>query len=290
MSKKNRLLLLRVFLLLLSPAGAFAQKQYLDTIEVSSSLNTYLKIKGLDIKTINVAGTNNVSYQNVGGVIMFKASRGFFESTNMLVIASDTIFQFFLRYNPHPKRSLYQYSFVKAPVKTAPVQKEGAESAIPPTSQVEETDQIKPAYNAISFKELEETRFNLNAGQIKDRVMFRLPVIAQDKKNIYFLIKIMNNSAINYVIDNINFEVRSRKTMHTSGQQAVYPAYTESNENSGVVGPRKQNTLMYALNKFALRSDELLTITVFEKSTTSKGRQFKIDVDSSDFNSIITLK
>lgn len=290
MSKRNKGLLTILLLFLLAPAGAYAQKQYLDTIEVCSSLNTYLKIKGIDIKTINVAGSNNVSYQNVGGVVMFKAARENFESTNMLVIATDTIFQFFLRYNPHPKKSLYQYSFGRAVPKAPSLQAEIALSTPSTATLVDEPEQAKPAYNAASFKSLIETRSNLNVGQIRDRVMFRLPLIAQDKKNIYFLIKIMNNSTINYAIDNVNFEVRSRKTVHTSGQQAVYPPYTESTENLGVIGPRKQVILMYALNKFALRSDELLTITVFEKSATSKGRQFKIDVDSSDFNSIITLK
>jgi len=129
----------------------------------------------------------------------------------------------------------------------------------------------------------------LNVGLIRNRILFRVTTLSEDHDNIYFVVTVTNNTPINYQIDNVNFEVRSRKSLRTSGQQAVYPAYVESPENPHVANPHQGITLMYGLTKFALRDDEILTITIFEKAVTSKGRQYRLDITSSDFNSITNL-
>ena len=93
---------------------SYAQRQYMDTIEVGTAVNTYLRIKGMDIKNINIAGSNNVAFQNSNGVVMFMAKQANFQSTNMLVIAPDTVLQFYVRYNASPKKTLYQYNLKKS--------------------------------------------------------------------------------------------------------------------------------------------------------------------------------
>ncbi len=273
-----------IFILVCFSSLAYAQKQYMDTIEVGSSVNTYLRIKGMDIKNINIAGSNNVAFQNSNGVVMFMAKQANFQPTNMLVIAPDTVLQFYLRYNASPKKTLYQYNLKK---NTSNVFISGAQEATPGEEGSE--SKLRLSYNPTSFQLLKGAKPNLNAGLIRNKILFRVTTIAADHENIYFVITVMNNTPINYPIDYVNFEVRSRKSLRASGQQSVYPQYVSSPDNVKIANPHQSIKLMYGLTKFALREDEILTITIFEKAVTSKGRQYKIDLNSNDFNAITNL-
>lgn len=289
--RNNILALIYIFPLLLAPSVLLAQRQYTDTLDICPGFNTYLKIKGMDIKTLNIAGNNGIKYQNVSGVIMFMAAKENFAPTNMLVIGADTVLQFYIRYVEHPKKSLYQYNIGQPINRGGSGQLSGSASSISEKSPTDDAEGAlaKPVFNAKSFKALKLVKSNVSLGLIKNKMLIRIPVIAQDADNIYFVLSISNNSPINYMIDNVNFEVRSRKTMKTSGQQAVYPSYVEGTDNPKSVNSKKLVVLLFGLTKFALRDDEILTVTVFEKSVSSKGRPFKLDISAHDFNSIIKL-
>lgn len=239
-----------------------------------------------------------------------------------MVIGTDTLVQFLIRYNPNPKQFLYSYNVApKPPIVFSSTNQEirpepepekvaaPAEPASEPRTKGEKKNDVKSEKSVInpvvskpgekiikpisgivsSFDKVYVKGPNTNIGLVKNNIKFRMTNLAVDKQHLYFVITITNNTQIEYNIDYLNFEVRSKGKMQETGMQSIYPEYKEYSKNKNVVNPDETVKLVYALDKFYLRDDEILTVSVFEKSSASKGRQYMLNVFARDFQLIENL-
>ena len=273
------IILISITSLMVLCSNAFSQKkQFMDTIEVCMEKNAYIKISNFELKHIDVGGEDNVIFEEDLGVIKIKALNKDFKETNFLLIGTDTLIQFMIRYSANPK--LYLYTYDLTPKKIVEPVTEGNENTKKPDKPIE------PGVSALSFEKVKEIKPNTNLGIVQNNIKFRITNLCVDKTDLYFVVTIANNTKVEYQIDYVNFEVRSRAKLKQSGLQSIFPEFISYKENVNVVNPGKTEKLIFALDKFYLRKDEILTISVFEKALSSKGRQYGIDLAASDFKSL----
>lgn len=278
--------LITIFIALMCSLSCLGQHKS-PIIDVGKAKTTYIDIIGTTPLSIDVGGEEGAilfAQQAKSNIIKLKANKVNFTTTNMLVVCKDTLFQFLLRYVENPQKTLYKfYKYTPSPVSasTENLPKKTKDTTVSPTM-----------YNAedTNFEQVRELEKNINIGEKKNHVILFLENIAVDKKHIYFKLRLRNGSKIDYPIDYLNFEVRTAgRRLRASSAQPLYPTYTEDPRNAKIVHSRTEQVLIYSLSKFALREDEILYITIFEKAVNTKGRQVKLRVRSTAWNDIINL-
>jgi conjugative transposon TraN protein len=199
--------------------------------------------------------------KGVENILLVKAGRQNFSETNLSVITADgKLYSFILDYINNP--TAINISF-------------GAD-----TLNTDVPSSLKPFYNEASMRiDVErilkqkksvrgirdyryEVRFSLNGIYIKNDVIF-------------FMVQVANNSNINYDVDMLRFFIRdATKAKRTATQEIeVEPRYVYG-DTSTIKGDTK-NTIVFALPKFTIPDQKLLSIQLMEKNG---GRNLQLSV------------
>lgn len=91
---------------------SFNPDQYVGVIEVSLNKNVYVDVKGSTPLSVDVGGEKSavlLAIQDNSNIIKMKAQKKNFTETNMIIVCTDTVLQFVVRYIDKPTKTLYQY-------------------------------------------------------------------------------------------------------------------------------------------------------------------------------------
>lgn len=254
-------------------------------IQVGRNKTTYLIVAGTTPVSADIGGEPGAilyAQQEKSTIIKLKANKDYFANTNMLIVCKDTIFECELVFSANPliTRDSLIYHGTSTEDHTEIIDKERKDDNIA-TGAVND-EQI--------FNNVRNLRKNISLAELNNKMIFYLDNIAVTKENVYFKLRIKNNTKIDYEIDYLNFQVESVKHMlKASSSQSLFPGYVEDQNNKRIISAKKEEILVYSLKKFALREDEVLYITLFEKTDNSKGRQVKLRVRAAVFDNVKAL-
>lgn len=257
-------------------------KEYMDVIYVGKHKNTYLQIRNFRIKSIDLGGGPSQVLFTVdqNGLVKLRALKANFAETNMLVTTSDRLFQFLVKYSENQK-TLYTYApdaATKALLKPA--------NTVLPSAPANGT--LKSTITPVGFEKAYMVKANIHGVDDENEdLRLDLKNLLQDKQFFYWVFQIHNKSRIEYPIDYLGFEVRNKgKETKNKTIQSFYPGYRGDPRNSSVIPAGQEKLVCYATEKFALRDDEEMHISLFEKSNNSKGRQYKVKVSAKQFKKV----
>jgi hypothetical protein len=257
-------------------------KEYLDVIYVGKHKNTYLQIKNFRVKSIDLGGGPGQVLFTVdqNGLVKLRALKTNFAETNMLVTTSDRLFQFLVKYSENQK-TLYTY----APDATTKAILKPTNAALSPTAS---NGTLKGTATPLGFERAYMVKANIHGVKDEnDDLRLDMKNLLQDKQFFYWVFQIHNKSSIEYPIDYLGFEVRNKgKETKNKTIQSFYPGYRGDPRNSTVIPAGQEKLVCYATEKFALRGDEEMYISLFERSNNSKGRQYKVKVSAKQFKKV----
>lgn len=261
-----------------------SEKEYMDVINVGKYKNTYLEIKNVKVKSIDLGGQPNQVLFDVdqNGLVKLRALKENFPETNLLVITEDRMFQFLIRYAENQK-TLYAYAPDNAA--NSPLEAQGQQ----PLLSWSGSDKDKPLPK--SFEKAYMIRANIRGIDCEDKnLKLSLRNILQDRQYLYWVFEVNNKSRIDYTVDYLGFEVKNKgKEKKNKTLQFIFPAYLQDPRNSKVIPAGQQKAVCYATDKFALRKDEEMYISLYEKSSNSKGRQYRVKVTAGQFYKVGNL-
>lgn len=262
------------------------QAQTPRTIEIGKATTTYIKIKGTRPSDLDIGGMDSaIARQQIENQPIFKliALRPF-QATNMLIIAEDTVFDVSLVYKEKPTMRYIELEYTGA---GEPERQRGGNAAV--KSAVVNTAGFSPA--ASQFKKVETLEKNQHLSKLNDKVYLLLDNIAADKEYVYFKFRVRNSSRIDYNISYLQFTVQTaRKGLRATTNQEITQEAAPYLRNIQNVESKETGVLIYALQKFALRDDEVLSVVLSEESLTKNGRKVSLKVTPSSFRNVNSIK
>lgn len=279
-------------LLLFVPALLNAQQN--PVIYLNFDKTTYIQIQGTPLEKIEIGGEDSViiykQFQTTQGTFIQLSSQydtGFI-ATNMLLVCKDTVMQYDLVFKQTLPQTMYTVVYRGLPG----VGKILPASDPPMDSLVINGDLRVPTATMLRMQQLSR---NVNVAVASNRLVFLLDNIGVDSQYIYFKVRLRNSSQVDYNVDYLKFIVESQRkrkafTARTiMPSQSLYPSYVEAPTNAKVIKAKEQQELIFALNKFALSEEELLSIVMKERTDNSKGRVVELKVRPAAFNNIVRL-
>ena len=215
-------------------------------------------IKSVDRGSADVLAQKAKGVENI---LLVKAGRQNFSETNLSVITADgKLYSFILDYINNP--TAINISF-------------GADIL-----NTDVPSSLKPLYNEASMRITVERilKQKKSVRGIRDyryEVRFSLNGIYIKNDVIFFMVQVANNSNINYDVDMLRFFIRdATKAKRTATQEIeVEPRYVYG-DTSTIKGDTK-NTIVFALPKFTIPDQKLLSIQLMEKNG---GRNLQLSV------------
>ena len=285
--------LLCCILLLFMPALLYAQHN--PVIYLNFDKTTFIQIQGTPVEKIEIGGEDSViiykQFQTTQGTFIQLSSQydtGFI-ATNLLLVCKDTVMQYDLVFKQTLPQTMYTVIYRGLPGmgKTLP-----ASNPAPMDSLVINGDMRVPTAIMLRMQQLSR---NVNVAVASNRLVFLLDNIGVDSQYIYFKVRLRNSSQVDYNVDYLKFIVESQRKRKSFTDrtiipsQSLYPSYVEAPTNAKVIKAKDQQELIFALNKFALSEEELLSIVMKERTDNSKGRVVELKVRPAAFNNIIRL-
>lgn len=267
--------------ILFATIGVFAQhtsKNSLFKIEPDSLLIAYSKTTNIvfpyAIKSVD-RGSQDILVQKTKGlenILQVKAAqKGFFQTNLTVVTADGKLYSFVLNYNE------------VSPALNLNINKTEPEGQKIYFSDEIENDQDIQEYSKLAFYGKEkicgekESEYGidicLNGIFIHDDLM-------------YYRINVINNSKINYDIDQLRFFIRdAKKVKRTASQEIeISPIYTWNNIVK--IDGEAENTFVFALPKFTIPQEKYLVIQLLEKNG---GRHIELGVKNKKLVQVIVL-
>lgn len=277
--KKNNVVVMVLVLLCIS--NVFGQLQrgdkYFFPVKTDSLAIAYSKTTNLifPYEIISVdRGTNDLLVQKVKGVeniLQLKAAKENFAETNLSVITADgQLYSFVVNYNEeHPILN-----------KVVNCKKTG--SAVLGITESKNEKELH-SYAELAFYDKRKLH------HVKDnqyQVKFRLDGVFIHQNIMYYRLRIVNQSTINYEIDQLRFFIRDqRKVKRTASQEIellplyVYNQYT-------VIEGKTEVCQVFALEKFTIPDKKYLVIQLMEKQG---GRHLELQIKNNKLKKLGVL-
>ncbi|MDQ8013181.1 MAG: conjugative transposon protein TraN [Flavobacterium nitrogenifigens] len=210
--------------------------------------------------------------KEVENVLLVKAARQYFFQTNLTVVTSDAkLYVFVLNYDEDcPDLN------IKAENAAAASKEVLFASGNENQKKIEQS-----AWLALSKK--------IKAGGVKkSKFQIKLEVsgIFIHEDVLYLRVALENKSKINYDIDQLRFFIRDqRKSKRTASQEIeIQPLYCTS--SSAVIPDKSEVVKVFALEKFTIPENKLLTIQMLEKNG---GRHLEVNIKKNLADKVIPL-
>lgn len=241
--------------------GAFAQKTERNNFAEMESDSLYIGYSKTTtivfpyaIKSVD-KGSQDVLTQKAKGmenILHIKAAQQGFMETNLTVITGDAkLYSFVVNYDEEsPQLNL---SMDKAKSKSPEIY----------FSEQSENEQELLNYSKLAFYQK-----NTIAGALKKKyeIKFQLNGIYIRDDVLYYRIRVVNSSRINYDIDQLRFFIRdSRKIKRTASQEIeIVPILIHNNLST--INGESEGTTVFALPKFTIPDKKHLVIQLMEKN------------------------
>ncbi|MFL5789829.1 MAG: conjugative transposon protein TraN, partial [Flavisolibacter sp.] len=209
------------------------------SLSISTSKTTSL-VFPFSIKHVD-RGSKDVLVQQVkeaDNILLVKAATNSFPETNLSVITSDgKMYSFIVVYEPKPAVWVYQ------------IPSKGKESVATYAENI--------LNNPRSLHGIKDNHWEMHS---------LVSGIYITGNVIFYQVKLMNQSPLDYDIDFIKFYIRDKKTVKRTSIQEIeiVPRYIAG--NSSVVKGNNTVTLVFALDKFTLADGKYLAIEFGEKN------------------------
>ncbi|WP_144214114.1 conjugative transposon protein TraN [Flavobacterium anhuiense] len=210
--------------------------------------------------------------KEVENVLLVKAARQYFFQTNLTVVTSDSkLYVFVLNYDEDcPDLN------IKAENAAAASKEVLFASGNENQKKIEQS-----AWLALSKK-------IKTGGLKKSKFQIKLEVtgIFIHENVLYLRVALENKSKINYDIDQLRFFIKDqRKSKRTASQEIeIQPLYCTS--SSAVIPDKSEVVKVFALEKFTIPENKLLTIQLLEKSG---GRHLEVSIKKNLADKVIPL-
>ncbi|MFC4478943.1 conjugative transposon protein TraN [Flavobacterium chungangensis] len=250
----------------------FYQDHY-ENLQIGYSKTTSI-VFPYPIKSID-KGSTDVLVQKAKGVeniLLVKAARQYFFQTNLTVVTSDAkLYVFVLNYN-----------------EDCPDLNINAENALAASKEVlftlvnENQKKIEQSASLALSKKIK------TSGLQKTKFQLKLEVngIFIHEDVLYLRVVIENKSKISYDIDQLRFFIRDqRKSKRTASQEIeIQPLYCTS--SSAVIPDKSEVVKVFALEKFTIPDNKLLTLQLQEKNG---GRHLEVNIKKNLADKVIPL-
>lgn len=277
--KKNNVVVMVLVLLCIS--NVFGQLQRVDKyffpVKTDSLAIAYSKTTNLifPYEIISVdRGTNDLLVQKVKGVeniLQLKAAKENFAETNLSVITADgQLYSFVVNYNE------------EHPILNKVVNYKKTGSAVLGITESKNEKEFH-SYAELAFYDKRKLH------HVKDnqyQVKFRLDGVFIHQNIMYYRLRIVNQSTINYEIDQLRFFIRDqRKVKRTASQEIellplyVYNQYTE-------IEGKTEVCQVFVLEKFTIPDKKYLVIQLMEKQG---GRHLELQIKNNKLKELGVL-
>ncbi len=277
--KKNNVVVMVLVLLCIS--NVFGQLQRVDKyffpVKTDSLAIAYSKTTNLifPYEIISVdRGTNDLLVQKVKGVeniLQLKADKENFAETNLSVITADgQLYSFVVNYNEeHPILN-----------KVVNYRKTG--SAVLGITESKNEKELH-SYAELAFYDKRKLH------HVKDnqyQVKFRLDGLFINENIMYYRLRIVNQSTINYETDQLRFFIRDqRKVKRTASQEIeLLPLYFYNQYT--VIEGKTEVCQVFALEKFTIPDKKYLVIQLMEKQG---GRHLELQIKNNKLKKLGVL-
>ena len=250
----------------------FYEDQY-KNLQIGCSKTTSI-VFPYPIKSID-KGSADVMVQKARGVeniLLVKAARQYFFQTNLTVVTSDAkLYVFVLNYD-----------------EDCPDLNIKAENAVAASKEVlftlgnENQKKIEQSALLALSKKIKAG----GAKKSKFQIKLEISGIFIHEAVLYLRAAFENKSKINYDIDQLRFFIRDqRKSKRTASQEIeIQPLYCTS--SSAVIPDKSEVVKVFALEKFTIPENKLLTIQLLEKSG---GRHLEVSIKKNLADKVIPL-
>lgn len=210
--------------------------------------------------------------KEVENVLLVKAAKQYFFQTNLTVVTSDAkLYVFVLNYDEDcPDLNIKAENAVAA-----------SKEVLFASGNDNQKKIEQSAWLALSKK--------IKAGGVKkSKFQIKLEVsgIFIHEDVLYLRVALENKSKINYDIDQLRFFIKDqRKSKRTASQEIeIQPLYCTS--SSAVIPDKSEVVKVFALEKFTIPENKLLTIQLLEKSG---GRHLEVSIKKNLADKVIPL-
>lgn len=219
------------------------------------------------IKSVD-RGSQEILVQKAKGVeniLLLKAGRQNFVQTNLTVITADgKLYGFVLNFDEQcPTLNL-----------TAELAQNFVKDVLFSTENENQKEIMQYSQLALSKK---KKVAGLNTSKFS--VQFRVNGIFIHQDLMYFRVLLVNNSRINYDVDQLRFFIRDQKKSKRAASQEleIIPLFATSNFSK--ISDHSELTLVFAIPKFTIPEKKLFTLQLIEKNG---GRHLELNIKNSD--------
>lgn len=220
-------------------------------LEITISKTTHL-IFPYGIKTVD-RGSRDVLAQKATGVdniLQVKAARTDFDTTNLTVITADgKLYSFLVGYSDQPLSLNIQVSSSSEDI---------ANFADNDLNEAEIVESVQKARK--------NTAQNVSIKDKSSHAELLLSSIFVDDDLLLYKIEFINNSALNYDIENYRFFVRDKKTPKRTAIQETEIKPLHILGDTSVVAAQSSHSFVFALPKMTLPDKKYLAVQVQEKN------------------------
>lgn len=279
-----------IFLLVLIHLAQICVGQQNPTIPVGSNKTTYIILYNTKPESANIGGEEGAilyaeqpTSNDTVKIIKLQAARPNFVTTNLLIVCSDTIMEFTLRYDQDPAVTRYPFRYSGNVMNiTGPVTNHV--SARPDT-----VAQNGIVVTSRALELLRQAHRSFNRSVSSEGLFLFLDNVGLDSTGHHlFKLRLRNNTAVTYVIDYVKFIVENEKKglMRKAGRAAQdsYPPYLTAPDNTNTIQAGSQQELLFALQKLPLNKGEQLSIVIQEQAGNSQGRTLTLKVPALALN------
>lgn len=277
-----------LFISFLSGVCVYCSAQDNSIIPVSRNKRTFIAISNTVFTSLNIGGRPGVidfdqqeTRKDTLTVIRLQAAQEAFATTNMLVVTTDTLFEFTLVWSADPPKTLYPFRFSGNKRAINGQNPPALSSAGSPNDTISQNG-IRVA--ATSLQLIQNANRAIKRNVREDGIFLWLDDVGVDKADHHFLkLRLRNTTAVAYTIEYVKFIVSSPKSgfgSRATAAQDEYPPYLSAPSNPLVVGTEEEKELVFALSKLPLTGQQL-EIVVKEASENSRGRTLTLKVPAS---------
>jgi hypothetical protein len=266
--------ILILLILTLGVKTGYSQSQVTDTIYVSLDHNMYL-IFDEEVKPMK--GNQEIEVIEQGNKIVVMAKIENFYETNLFVEMGDEYYMFIIKYEPKPKKFIYNYQ-TKNNTKPKAVSKDYSKE----NKRIEvkkETDSLRGL-----FKEI-ETKVNNKGQNVKalylDSYGFKGIITNIYAHDDYIVLKLFieNESNIKYNVDFLGFTISTKRKnvlqSNSTEEYSIKKQFPFKGEDLSVLQPQTKYEQVYIFDKFTIEKKKNL---VFEITEVNGDRRLKIQV------------
>lgn len=260
-----------LLIILLATSLCFAQKPS----EIILTLNkvTAVQIEGTKVKNV-ILGNGSIISQYKNPILTLQAKETFNQISNMIMVCEDTVLYFNVKFELQPKKDpLFYKVVIESKQEVEEIKKT---NLIPKKAVI-----LKPDFDAL--KKLQS--INITEERANE-IEFELTNLNIDKNFMYYSLKVQNNSPVEYSVGHFTIALTSKKKSSLPNQSNEIELIA-STENVSVVNAKSTKYFYFATPIYALRKEENLQISIFEKSRISMGRNLKLNVSAKQFNNKI---